>query len=228
VAELVKLIAVLNWYDERTSWLAGCVASLKKADVSHVIAVDGAYCLYPNGKSYSGPEQHAVIVETCRALEMGCTIHTPQEPWIGNEVEKRTVSLKLAETIAVPYEDWYLIHDADHVVNTALGHTKRLQETDRDVAEVRFVEKYDALLSGGPLRCIFRAIPGTFYDGNHYTPRAEGADLHLPSTPALDLSCIEIEHRTRERDRYRKEAQQSYYDRRDRMGAEVHPEACAA
>jgi hypothetical protein len=72
-----------------------------------------------------------VIAEVCDALEMGCTMFAPREPFAGNEVEKRSVSLKLAETVAEPFEDWYFVVDADHFVTSAIGHTERLASTDR-------------------------------------------------------------------------------------------------
>lgn len=220
----VKLIGILVWFDERPSWLAGSVASLARLGVSHVAAVDGAYGLYPGGRAYSPREQATSIMEVCQALEMGCTIHAPQEPFLGNEVEKRSLSLRLAETVAEPYEDWYFVFDADHFVTSSGPARRLLAETDADVATVRFNEPYGAVPAGGcPLRCVFRAIPGLIYAGNHYTPRTpDGIDLHDPRTPALDLSCVEVEHRTMERDRYRKGLQQDYYRRRDTSQAETH------
>jgi hypothetical protein len=219
----VKIIGVLSYFDERPSWLAGVVAGLYKAQVSHVVAVDGAYGLYPGGRPYSGPEQQASIVEVCRSLEMGCTWYAPQEPYFGNEVEKRNIAFRLAEAVAEPFEDWYFLADADHFVTSALGLTHRLREApdDHDAGMVRFCEPYGAIPSWGPLRCVFRAIPGLKFEGNHYTYRTpDGRDLHAPDEPALDLSCVEVEHRTAHRDRYRKELQQDYYRRRDEMGVE--------
>jgi hypothetical protein len=222
---MLNLIGVLCWFDERPSWLAGVIGGLHMAGCSHVVAVDGAYSLYPGGRSYSNREQSGVIMEACQALQMGCTIHAPREPFIGNEVEKRTLSLRLAETVAVPFEDWYLVVDADHFITSAIGHHHVLEHTDADVAEVRFLEPYGAVPSGGcPLRCVFRAIPGLAYRGNHYTPvTPDGRDLHSPYEPAVDLSCLEIEHRTMDRDRYRSGLQKDYYRRRDMVGAESHP-----
>ena len=211
------------WFDERPSWLGGVVSGLHKAGCSHVVAVDGAYGLYQNGRAYSSREQHGVIVEVCQALEMGCTIYAPQEPFIDNEIEKRTMSLRLAEAVAEPFKDWYLVVDADHFITSAIGHLHRLEETDCDTAEVRFMEPYGAVPSGGcPLRCVFRAIPGMFYDRNHYSPTTpDGRNLHDGRTPALDLSCLEVEHRTGDRDRYRRELQVNYYKRRDISNVEV-------
>lgn len=227
----MKLIGILSWYDERTSWLSGVIASLAKAEIRHLVAVDGAYGVYPNGRGYSGPEQHAAIVEVCRALEMGCTIHTPAEPWFGNEVEKRNYAFALAETIAEPYEDWYFLADADHFVTSVMGHVKALQETEHDVAEVRFTERLDGSfdMGGCPLRCVFRAIPGLRFETNHFTYRLpDGRNLHDPNEPALDLSMVEVEHRTQWRDSYRKEKQQIYYKRRDEYGLELPQDSSAA
>lgn len=223
----MKIIAVLCWFDEQPPWLTGAIGSLKKLGVSHVVALDGAYGLYPSGRAYSSRHQHATIVEACHALEMGSLIYAPQEPYLNNEVEKRSLSLRLAESIATPYEDWYFIFDADHFVTTAIGHEHVLANTDCDVAEVRFQEPYGSVPSfGTPLRCVFRAIPGLYYAGNHYTPMTpDGKDLHHPSTPAENLSCVEVEHRTMERDSYRKISQQGYYHRRELVGAESHVEA---
>lgn len=227
-ATAMRLIGILCWFDEHPSWLAGVVAGLHKAEIQHLIAVDGAYGLYPNGRAFSSPEQHNVIMEVCRALEMGCTLHAPQEPFMGNEVEKRSLAFRLAETVAAPYEDWYFLADADHFVTSAIGHTRLLEETDCDAATVKFCEPYGAIRSAGPLRCVYRAIPGLRYEGNHYSSMTpDGRNLHLMTEPAIDLP-IEVEHRTMERDRYRKELQQSYYERRDRVGAETHDEPVAA
>lgn len=224
----MKVIALLSWYDERPSWLAGVVASLSRLQVEHVIALDGAYGLYPNGLPYSPPEQAATIQQTCHALQMGCTISNPQEPWVGNEVEKRNFHFALAETLTTE-DDWYFTIDADTFVTDAGDFRKHLEETEDDVAEVRFIERAGGIESGGMLRCVHRAIPGLRYVGNHFTPRTpEGVDLHRPTTSCVSLPMVTVEHRTRERDRYRKESQQKYYDRRDRMGVEWSDDVVAA
>lgn len=223
----MKIVAILCWYDERASWLAGVVASLAKADVSHIVAVDGAYALYPGGKPYSGSEQQDSIRETAHALQMGCTIVTPQEVWFGNEVEKRNHAFAIAETLTSD-EDWYFLVDADHFVTSALGLRGQLEQTDCDVGEVRFWERYGAIESGGPLRCVFRALRGLRFDSNHYTYRIpDGRDLHAPTEPTVDLNMVEVEHRTMHRDRYRKETQQRYYSRRDELGVEQPAEVTA-
>src|SRR5262245_32652929 len=150
----MNLIALLSWYDERPAWLAGVIASLQKLPVSHVIAVDGAYALYPNGKPYSGPEQHQTIITTARALDIGCTIATPRDVWFGNEVEKRNHCYAIAETIAEGPEDWYFWIDADTFVTSAGNWLQHVERSSADVAEVNFREPYGALDTVCGLRCM--------------------------------------------------------------------------
>lgn len=213
----MNLIGLLCWYDELPSWLAGVTAGLAKAGVSHVVAVDGAYSLYPAAGAYSAREQHNAIAEVCEALGMGCTLFAPREPFVENEVEKRTVSLRLAEAVADPSRDWYFVVDADHFVKSAVGHLDKLAQTNCDVAAVRLTQDG----GGWPCRCVFRAIPGLRYDGNHFSQiTPDGRNLWDSTSPVLDLSCVEVEHRTGPRDKGRRESQLRYYERRDRLGIE--------
>lgn len=217
----MRLIGILSWYDERPDWLAATVASLAKAQVEHLIAVDGPYALYPDTRPASPGEQHDAIRETARGAGMGLTLHVPAEPWIGNEVEKRTFCFQLAETVAEPYHDWYFLCDADAYIVNAIGHIARLEGTDCDVAEIVMSERYDGLGGFAPLRCIYRAIGGLHLDANHYTYRTpDGRDLNN-GVPACDLSCVEMEHRIREPNSYRRQAQMAYYERRDREQVEA-------
>lgn len=224
----VKIIGLLSWYDERPSWLAGVVTALAHhVQIAHLIAVDGAYGVYPQPKAYSGSEQHGAILETCRNHEIGVTIHAPQEPWFGNEVEKRNFCWHLAETIAEEHEDWYFICDADTFVTSALGLHQHLERAQEDVGQVAFAEPVDGSFDPGGcfLRCIFRAIPGLRFDTNHFTYRLpDGRNLHDPTEPAISLPMVTVEHRTQWRDPWRKEKQKLYYRRRDELGLELPQE----
>lgn len=227
----MKIIGILSWYDERVDDLAGTVSAfLHKAQIDHLIAVDGAYAAYPNGQPYSNSQQASTIAKICRSLEVGYTIDTPREPWFGNEVEKRNHAFRLAEVFAEE-GDWYFLNDADHLVRSAIGYRERLVEAEEDVAEVHFTEKMDGSfdMGGCPLRCIFRAVPGLRFDVNHFTYRLpDGRNLHDPSEPALSLPMIEVEHLTQWRDSWRKESQQTYYRRRDQLGLELREVVDAA
>ena len=85
----MRLVAILNFYEESSQWLAALVASLQKANVDHIVAVDGAYALFPDAmtRPRSGPEQPQAIIECAHTLGIGCTIHRTRSAWGGNEVE---------------------------------------------------------------------------------------------------------------------------------------------
>jgi hypothetical protein len=102
------------FYDEPVPELVACIKGLHDAGVTELVAVDGAYALYPDGQPASDPNQHAAIVLACRRLGMGCTLHVPARVWAGNEVEKRTFLFKLGWTVAEE-GDWFWVQDADMV-----------------------------------------------------------------------------------------------------------------
>src|SRR6266498_2079930 len=146
----MKLIGILTWYDEAPSWLAACVSSMiQHAQIDHLVAVDGAYGLVPGGRAFSGFEQHQVIDEVCRATPVGLTMFTPQEPWLGNEVEKRSFAFELAEIITDGEDDWYLVLDADEVVTHSFGIREILEQTEYDLGMVSLFERFDPHVTPG-------------------------------------------------------------------------------
>ena len=227
----MRLIGILNWYDEQPAWLAAAVSSMCGAGMSHIVAVDGAYGLFPDGVRHprSGMEQHSAISEVCQALQVGCTLYSPAEAFEGNEVEKRSLGFRLAELVA-DEGDWYFLMDADQVITTSGNLHRLLDQTECDVAEALFYERGVGQELNGqralwPVRCIFRAIPGLHVAGQHYsylTP--DGRDLW--GDPPWEPACttqVEVEHRTRWRAKPRQEAQNQYYQRRDDAHAEHTP-----
>lgn len=221
------MIAIVSWYDEPAEWLGASVASLCKAGVQHVVAVDGAYAAYPGAILHprSGAEQYAAIVETAQAMDAGATVYQPGEAWYGNEVEKRSYGFRLAELVAEE-DDWYWVMDADQVVTLSMGLADELEQTELDVAETWFWERNGL---GDPTRAsvrnLFRAIPGLHVAGNHYTYMTPdgrflwgdgGADRLEPSL----ITRTEIEHRTWLRPKARRDRQETYYRRRDASHAE--------
>lgn len=242
----MRVIALLAWFDESVPWLAATVGSAATL-CDHIIAVDGAYALYPEGRHRSGTEQHSTIQEAAFAVGMGCTIYTPAEKWAGNEVEKRTAMFRLAEAVATPFEDWYLVIDADEVVIGCPPDAKeQLADTELDVAEVKLVNVEDIeknletavaarqfsypARSAEPLRALFRAIPGLAPCGNHYTNMTPdgrvliGAGTDKRQEPALDLQGIVFEHRSNFRTVHRDEQRRTYYGKRD--AAQVENAVC--
>jgi hypothetical protein len=183
---MTRIIGLTSWYEESGVWLAAMATSAAKV-CDHLVAVDGAYALYPDSRPQSGSEQAAIIQEAAKATGMGSTIHTPSERWFGNEVEKRTFMFHLAEAVSEP-DDWFIILDADETIVEAPNSLKdRLAAADEDVGEVMFWERKDLEQepeegnaarqfdyppeSRFPVRILFRAIRGIHCAGNHYTYR---------------------------------------------------------
>lgn len=236
----MKIYGLLSWYQESALWLAAAITSAAKL-CDHIVAVDGAYFLYPEGRPRSGAEQGAIIQEVAHANGVGCTLFTPDQVWEGNEVEKRSFMFSLAETIATPHEDWYFILDADVVLDHVPEDTRdRLEATELDAAEVKMFERDDvytqpdkakaAMSMEWPInnftcRCIYRAIPGLTVEGNHYTyVTPDGRKLWSndgEQEPALDLTDLRCEHRTNFRELTRRNTQRDYYKRRDNAGIET-------
>lgn len=232
----MKIHVLISWYDERPDWLAATVASCAKfADT--VVAVDGAYALYPDGKGQSPTGQAEAIRETARALGMGVTICEPALPWRGNEVEKRAAMFRVAETVSEP-RDWYFIMDGDQVVREVRCDLKeQLAFTDLCVAESGFwtrrqhyapedrpfVTSMDEFQ--GAIRTMFRAIPGLTVEGTHFNYVCPDGRTLWSNGPgqerALDLRDeVLIEHRNQARDLWRNQSREKYYERRNSLNIE--------
>lgn len=247
-----KVCALLSWYDESPLWLAATVGSLAGV-ADHLVAVDGAYALFPGGEPRSPVEQHEAIIEAAAAARIGLTLHVPIERWAGNEVEKRNATVELARQVAD--EDWWLlVIDADMVVTRAHGIRQALAAVAEDVAAYQLVSRDDPHRSETvaryaresvwqktgrqPLRGLYRALPHLRYDEAHYIVRADEPgeppvylwgreDLH-ELAPAADVQLeLRVEHRSLWRDRERAEQARGYYRVRDELGVEQLREAVA-
>jgi hypothetical protein len=223
----MRLVALLSWFDENPAWLAEVVASLA-GTVDHIVAVDGSYALYPEARGSSGTEQADAVTGTAQGARMGVTLHVPQWPWVGNEVEKRTAMFALGHLAAEPGEDWLVVVDADEVWTHTAGLRDALARTDLDVAEVLLYERVaqgDHELNRSMIRKCFRAQPdGIRLVGTHcHYEAAVGAlwNSHGPQVPAEQLMDVRVRHRPAGREAYRTRRRLAYYDRRSQFGAEV-------
>lgn len=245
----MRLIALLCWYQESPTWLAATVASLAKAEVDHLVAVDGCYALWPNAnqRPVSGPEQMETIIETARGLGIGTTVYTPSKPFLGNEVEKRNLSIQLAMLEGELHEDWMMIIDSDEVIDwVAHDFKQQLRDTDLNVASYHLFDTEDPHVSEArtaaglnfdlgsigenSISAIQRLLPGLRLEETHYKfCHGYGAEKSYlwgrrpgqQQEEALRLDdLMRVEHRHHLRGLDRKNAAKQYYDLRDRLGAE--------
>jgi hypothetical protein len=72
----VRLTALLAFYDEQPKDLILYVASLTQAHVDNLIAIDGAYQLYPHTTHHSPPTQHATLAAACQQARIQRTRET--------------------------------------------------------------------------------------------------------------------------------------------------------
>jgi hypothetical protein len=214
----------LSWFDERTDWLAELVASLAAVGVDHLVAVDGAYGLYPGARGSSGSEQASVVLGAAHGAGIGVTVHVPAFPWPGNEVEKRTVLFALGHLVAQPYDDWLVVADADEVWES--GDLRAdLVDCAADVAEVMLVERNPEHGDQSQMiRKCFRAQNGGIrVVGGHWQYySAAGECLWGPENVQADqLMDVRVRHRPGERGSDRTRKRLAYYDRRTQTGIEA-------
>lgn len=234
----MKVIALLPWFDERPDWLSAAVASCSLF-CDHIVALDGAYLLYPNGRGSSPLGQADAILETARGCGMGVTVEVPKEKWVGNEIEKRNRLLELGRGLAGE-DDWFFWIDADMVVRNTPGDLRRrLGETDRLVGHVSLwqsvhpdetladSEEWHEIDRQHPL--FIRNVENLTVLHNHWTwigshkgrgVVLRGATHTYELEPAEDLSDVVVEHRNKQRHKLRARAAREYYEIRDRAGAE--------
>jgi hypothetical protein len=233
----MRVHALLSWYDEPASSLAATVASLHGLCDS-VIAVDGAYALFPDAlrRPRSGPENASVITSTAQSLGMDVTVHSRSQPWLKGESDKRDFMFRLGETVSTE-DDWYLLIDADEVLSQVPPDTRELLEkaVEFDAAECFMWETArERTLPNGvqigytsnhPIRRFWRCLRGIecgpahhqFHVGDKWLSDAGRPRILVP---ALSLHDVRIEHRNVFRSDERLVAKTKYYAARDFFGIE--------
>lgn len=231
----MNVVGVLSWYDESPFWLAASVVGAAKL-CDHVVAVDGAYALYPGGKAWSTPEQAEAITEAAHAAGIGCTVHHPAGVWMGNQVEKRSLMFRLAAQITGD-RDWVFVFDADDLVTQVPTDARdRLEQASEDVAaytlwwtedmhctpgleQAAQQVSYPHEASNRYHRGLFRTLPGLRVEGAHYHYVAErdGRIVHLRGhedyhqlEPFLNLTDLRVQHRHPQRTRQRLDTSAAY------------------
>jgi hypothetical protein len=226
----MRLIALLSWYDEPTWCLTELVASLAAAGIDHLVAVDGAYLLYPEGRAQSPGEQAQAILAGAQGAGIGVSLFSGREVWFGNELEKRSFTFAAGHLVAEPEVDWLWVVDADERIQETLGLRHALEETEHDVASLLMDEVNEGTREGVlPIRKFFRAQPtGIHLEHNHYTYMTGDGRLlyegfNAPSDDLVEcehLPFVRIDHRGG-RAPMRVAQAQTYYDRRKELAAEL-------
>jgi len=233
----MRIVGLLSWYEEDPAWLAEMIASLPTAGIEHLIALDGAYALFPGGTATSDASNVQAIQAACEAAGITYSIHQPVEVWEGNETEKRSALFELAEQVT-DESDWYFVMDADETITVVPENfIARLEETNLDVGMVTFQEPPQEETGPAPnfrwqrkrrypIRVLFRAIRGLRVVGNHWTyvtphgRRLWGQNKRTLET-ALDCTDLEIFHRSDLRNEARRADQYAYYETRDQEQVEL-------
>lgn len=224
----MKICALLSFYDERPEDLQRMAASLPKAGVDHLVALDGAYALYPDGKPASSHESRRALAAALNQAGITHNIVVPDTVWHGNETEKRTRLFRLGDEHTAP-ADWFLIIDGDEVITQAPSDLRQqLEYSPMDVGEVTFSEPRPRRKTRSfPIPILFRAVRGIEVVKNHFTYRTPdgrylwGNAVTQRLQARLPLHDLVVEHRKYMRLPDRRKAAVGYYERRDRDNTEV-------
>lgn len=228
----MRLIALLSFYDEPTNFLRAYVDGLKVAGARELVALDGAYALYPGGRAESAPEQHRALIDSCQHADIRLRLHKPATVWDYGEVGKRSDLMCIGDQYAET-GDWLLILDADeHVLAAPRDLVPGLNRQPLDVATIA-LRRQDSM--HGPSdrdattreRRLMRSGLGTTVVANHATYiTADGTVLWSAGrdelqAPAHDVAELDVVHMTRHRPEARRNAQGEYYSARHIANAEA-------
>ena len=245
----MKIIGLLSWYDEAPQWLSTAITGFARV-CDQIVAVDGAFALYPGARPTSHPLQAEAVLSTAESAGVALTLHRPNALFWGNEVEKRNLTVKLASAVAAE-GDWLIVFDADchvfkcdpEVVRWELENTKadigtytylEVEDFFSDPEMARIVKSDDySTEHTHPTKDVYRWHPSLLYGPQHWTvsreyTKADGSVerrwlRHTRKGPErqVDLGAhLVIYHRSRDRAMIRQEAKDEYYRARDLHGVE--------
>lgn len=245
----MKIVGLCSFWDESPTWLAAHVAACAKL-VDEMVYVDGAYVLYDREGRSSGVEAHDAISRAAHAAGLSYTLHVPQHAWYGNEVEKRAFMFRLAESLTTEEDWYLVCDADTMLTggDPQLARAD-LEDGEHLAYNVSLLERWDwnsgqggglivppegsptPSVSAAPLTCVFKAKRGLTVKGAHYLfgypdetakwgfralwgPSTE-YEVEQPGTLQLDF-----EHWSKFRPKDRRDAANTYYERRDQLGLE--------
>lgn len=226
----MKIVCYLSWFDEEPQWLYECVTSMARIS-EHVVAVDGAYEAFPEAESHSPEEQVAAIRDAAVDNSLNCTIYQPAEPYEGQEIEKRSIAVRLANSFCEEKVDWITFLDGDELLWAVPGDLeKRLKLARGDqVGQVTIwtppmpppkktgEASRQLMESGNIFWCgrFFLSMWDMYYAKNHWTLYSHQRKLSWDHNGGADFRDVVIYHRQPDRRRERKLRQRAYYEIRN-------------
>lgn len=114
-----RVIGLLSYWDESPTWLAATVSSLARV-CDHIVALDGRYALYDDDRVASPQEQADAIAHTACGAGVGITLVQPRRVFM-DEMDKRTELFRYGLVDATPGRDWFLVLDADEVLDPGVS-----------------------------------------------------------------------------------------------------------
>lgn len=218
---MVRICAALAWFDEAPGFLARCVSSLHGL-VDEIVALDGAWELFPGAACCSAVEQRSAIQNAATGTRLRLV-----EPDVvfASQVAKRAELMRLASKDA----DWVFVIDSDeHVTHSDPGIVRGLLESaaaDMVVGSVEItnVHRGESIPGyhpqGGLKRRFYRA--GTTVVKVHTGYSFQGRWLY-ESEPCIDLGeHLRLEHDFCNRGHERNDRARAYRVNRERERVEV-------
>lgn len=246
----MKIVGILSWYDEAPHWLSTAVSGFARV-VDQIVAVDGAYALLPGARPCSHPQQAEAVLAAAEAGGVACLVHRPNRLFFGNEVEKRNLTLQLAapflaedDWVLVFDADCHLFKVNPEVVRG------RLENTDAMIASYTYLQVENFLIneemarifrdddydyeSTGRTRDLYKWHPSLLYGPQHWilsremkVPGSKRMERQWLRHSEVDLPCLDlgsdlvVYHRSLDRAKVRRNAQDGYYSAREQLKKEA-------
>lgn len=217
-----NVVALLSFFDETPDYLWRYVEGLRTAGIGRLVALDGGYSRFPDARPVSSPVSVEQLQTACRLHGIDLTLRTPATTWVGDEVAKRTALYRLADSVSVDGEDWYLVLDADEWIVEAgnLELALLAREDDRATVSIRQRMDPDHHTDGDAVTTytrLLRAHHGIRVEGKHWlNVMPDGFQYRLDRTSKDEPSVpLFVDHMTRHRSEGRRHRSGVYYTLRD-------------
>jgi hypothetical protein len=213
---------MLAWFEEDRAALFGCVEDLARLGVTHLVAVDGRYALFPHDRANSQPDQLRAIESVCAIRDIGLVSYTPVRPWLGNEPAKRDFMMQLALNLCESEYDYVFPWDADFHLYSPNGIDMKSWLFEHGCPDFADLEISETAVDGSwyGIRQFIRARCGIHFTTNHYTYHFDdgGGDIvvHTKGNAIkAPMSPVRVLHKQEERQDGRRQKQVDYYHQRD-------------